>query len=382
MQNVLYLPDPGPLYAVASTLISGTLSGEPVWMLLVGPPSCGKSTLLMSTFKVPGVHTAGAVSVGGLLSGVSAKDRIAGSKGGLLLKVGQYGAIVWEEFSTVATGDKVEKEKLFDLFRQCYQGRYQRDGGADGGKEVVWPRASTNGHAGIESDQGKLTILGGFTTALDYEENAALMSWLGERFVYYRYTDNSDGWAETNRAIDTERTGVREKLADLMEAFWREVGRGWEPRSYAQRLTGKESERLIRWAQFAARGRSPVSRDKYTREIVAVPMAERPQRIGQVLTQLYLAGGLMGLEPDERWKLVGKIAMDSLPLLRKSIVEMLLPGAIGKSAYDIAARTRVSARTAKLGAEDLEVHGVLEKVSGGKGEASVWRLSEWAKERI
>ena len=49
----LHLPDPSPLYAVLGTVAANRLDGDPVWLLLVGPPGGGKTELLTALSACP-----------------------------------------------------------------------------------------------------------------------------------------------------------------------------------------------------------------------------------------------------------------------------------------------------------------------------------------
>src|SRR5262249_46665732 len=48
----LHLPDPRPLLVLLGALAANHLEGDPVWLLLVGPPSGGKTRLLESLFPL------------------------------------------------------------------------------------------------------------------------------------------------------------------------------------------------------------------------------------------------------------------------------------------------------------------------------------------
>jgi len=51
----LFLPDPGLIYAVLGTLAANRMSGDPVWLMLVGASSSGKTEGLLSLARLPHV---------------------------------------------------------------------------------------------------------------------------------------------------------------------------------------------------------------------------------------------------------------------------------------------------------------------------------------
>lgn len=45
-QRWLHLPDPGSLYVTLAAVVANRTAGDPVWLLLVGPPGSGKTEVL------------------------------------------------------------------------------------------------------------------------------------------------------------------------------------------------------------------------------------------------------------------------------------------------------------------------------------------------
>src|SRR5918994_248367 len=64
-----YLPDPGVVVGALGTIAANLLPGDPVWLVLVGPPGAGKSEALQSTTRLPDVYGAGTLTEPALLSG-------------------------------------------------------------------------------------------------------------------------------------------------------------------------------------------------------------------------------------------------------------------------------------------------------------------------
>ncbi len=68
-RRYLLLPDPGPLLATLGAVAANRLPGVPVWLLLVGPPSCGKTQILMSLSLLLYVFLISQLTEAGLMSG-------------------------------------------------------------------------------------------------------------------------------------------------------------------------------------------------------------------------------------------------------------------------------------------------------------------------
>lgn len=52
-RELLHLPEPGPVLAALATVAANRLPGDPVWTLLVGPPSSGKTEIVDSLRLLP-----------------------------------------------------------------------------------------------------------------------------------------------------------------------------------------------------------------------------------------------------------------------------------------------------------------------------------------
>jgi hypothetical protein len=134
------------------------------------------------------------------------------------------------------------------------------------------------------------------------------------------------------------------------------------------------AERLVKLAVLVVRCRSAIERDGYTREIELIPDAEGPGRLVIVLDRL-LAGLLaLGANPAATWRVVETAALDSIPAIRRRLIELLLSaGEMPKA--DIAAAIGYPVRTTERALEDLVAHEIVDVDRTGR--AHTWRISEW-----
>ena len=133
---------------------------------------------------------------------------------------------------------------------------------------------------------------------------------------------------------------------------------------------------------LAVRCRSAVERDGYRREIELIPEAEAPARLALVLLRLYNALGAIGLDDLTCWQLVTKCALDSMPALRRSVLEDLIARGNGSSATtEIAGRIGYPTTTTRRALEDLVAHGIADRQIQGQGQADLWQVSDWTRGR-
>jgi hypothetical protein len=141
------------------------------------------------------------------------------------------------------------------------------------------------------------------------------------------------------------------------------------------------SERLIALATLAVRCRSSVERDAYTREITLIPEPEAPARFVLVLLRLLNALRAIGASEDMAWRLVGRCALDSMPAIRRTVLEYLVGRDADATTAEISAQLGYPLTTSRRALEDLAAHHVLDRHSSGPGVADNWQVSSWARKR-
>lgn len=359
LQEYLHLPDPYPLYTLMASLVANYAQGRPVWLMLIGPPSCGKSELLSSLLSLPNVKEGGSITgIGALLSGTRKKERSADSTGGILHEIGARGALVIKEFTSIISLPPETMRQVMGAFREVYDGRYTRSTGSDGGTDQHW--------------EGKLALLTGCTEAIDHHHQ--LISDMGERFLFYRY-ESSDGWSEAYKALSVSNPEtLSETLQALLNQFVTDLELSWSNPLILPDLDSHEKQRIIAFAQFTARGRSAVIRDGYTKEVTQASSGEYPTRIAIALSQVLKSLRHIGVSDAESWVIIRKMAFDSIPGTRRLALSAILSGASRVS--EISDVARVSQSTVRRALEELDIHGLASKTE------NTWGLSTWARARL
>ena len=214
----IYYPDPGPLYLVLGTVAGNMLIGSsPVWVMLIGAPSSGRTLILDTLIRVPRVHTVeGITGPGALLSASGKKDRTKQSTGGLLNRVGLRGLILMKDFTDVLSMAPEPMKAVIGGFRGAFDGRWSRESGVDGGSKVHWG----------EGEPGRLGFLGASTQKLD--QHHSIIQELGQRWLYYRFP-NTDGFGETMSSLSEEDyKTVKSELCELIVGFFTLLNLDWD----------------------------------------------------------------------------------------------------------------------------------------------------------
>jgi hypothetical protein len=354
----LHLPDPAALYATLGAMAANWMSGDPVWLLLVGPPSSGKTELVCSLAKLPHVRFAGLLTEAALLSGTSTKERAKDAKGGLLREVGTFGVLLMKDFTSTLAQNRDTRAQALAALREVYDGHWSRPVGTEGGKVLHWA--------------GKLGMVAGCTPAIDAHH--AVLSELGDRFIFYRLPP-TDAAKQGTAALDLDDDGqMRAELVAAVTAFFATV----QPPAKPPKLKDAELRRMVALATLAARCRSAVERDGRTRELLFVPEAEPPARLAKALWRLLEGITSIGVDRATAWQVVTKTALDCMPSRRRIALEAL--GALEEpTTTDVAEKADQPTPTIRLALEDLTAHHLVKRLPQGRGKPDRWRLTEQAQ---
>jgi hypothetical protein len=354
-----HLEDYGVVHAVLAVVVANSLPGDPVWALVVGPSSSGKTEPLMATLDIPGTQPVGTLTEAGLLSGVKQADKKPGAKGGLLREIGDRGIIVMKDFGSIlAMSDRGGRPGVLQALREVYDGRWTRYVGSDGGRELMW--------------EGKVGLIGAVTDAID-QHHAALAA-LGERFVYYRLKlADYEAQAHASIAHADKVDEMRRELREIVAAFVDTIDTTTVPKSRAA-----DDSAVAALATFVARARSPVIRGNYDRDIEQVPAPEAPGRLAAVLHKLHAATCLIGLDNTAARNLIVRIGLDSMPANRHRAIELLRNATERLKVDEINLGISDAATRRVLG--DLEAHGVVDRQKIGKPDG--WALTDDSRDLL
>ena len=351
----LLLKSHTPILATLGTVSANMLQGDPVWLGLVGPSSCGKTEILDALSELSCVAHVSTLTLPGLLSGTPQQQRSPGATGGLLRQVSNPGIIVCKEFSSILFMRPDTRTELLNALREIYDGHWIRHIGSGGGKVLTW--------------SGKVGFLFGCTEAIDGQHDA--ISNLGHRFLYSRVELVRQG--HLKKAIKHRgamAAQMRKELADAVSKLFA------QPRQPFQPMNEQELNRLDDIVSLVVDLRGGSDRDPRTRELETVYSPEGPSRIGLALEQMFSGLMALGLDRAKAFTAITAVAMDSTPPKRRRIysyLQSLKPNPGSATTSQIAANVRLPALAVRRTLEELEAHGRIERLVRGRGRTGVWR---------
>ncbi len=361
-QKWLYLPKPEALLAVLGTIAANRLSGDPVWLMVVGPPGGGKSEILQSVLGLEDTRGVGTITERALLSGTAKKEVDKDSKGGLLRELGPFGILICKDFGSLLSMHRDERSRTMAALREVYDGSWTRDLGVDGGRKLYW--------------EGKVGMVAGVTPTID--RHHGVMGAMGERFLLLRLP-SAEPMAQARKALahaghEVEmRAELRESVCELFSSL-----NGYEPPK-----NGAMDDQLISLATLVARCRSAVERDGYKRDIELVPDSEAPTRLTVALERLLMGLLSLGISPEQAWNIIVGVGLDSMPKLRRDVIEVLfLAAGEPMKTGAVAEAVRHPTVTTERSLEDLTAHYVVDRHGFGQGNAFTWGLTSWARKGL
>lgn len=248
--------------AIASVIATRLKLGDPIWLLLIGPSSSGKSQILrpMAMTDDKFIHRVDDLTENTFLSGMlTAKGEKDIS---LLKRIGSNGIIVISDFTVIFSKSPESRSAILGQLRMVYDGEMSKYSGTKS-EPITW--------------RGSLGILAGSTPSIysHFEEVADM----GERFIYYRMKPY-DVEKATRRSLN--RTVYGRELDETISEFFADY-----IKDAVKKCSGVEIpqislevyERIIQIAMFAANLRTPTHYDKYQKTIDKVPCPEMPMRV-------------------------------------------------------------------------------------------------------
>jgi hypothetical protein len=333
----VHLDDPGHVWFALAVAVSAALDGDPLWGMLIGPSSSGKTEAIRALDGL--AEPVDELTAPALLSWTHGKQP---HPTGVLTRIGSRGLVTVGDFSTVlATSDRGGRDQLFALLRRVYDGQVTRDLG-NAPVPLRW--------------SGRLTLLAACTPAID--NYASHADQLGPRWLYYRLASASSAAkrATSRKArlragqLASSRRQAAELTGRLVGAAHRRVG--------SLQLSPAAAEHLDDLAIVCCYGRAVVPRNAYgRREIEGLAIVEEPPRL--VAQLVLLARGLLalGLEEPAAVALCRRAALDSMPAVRRGLLQVLAD-ASEVTVSEAARRVGCHRHVARLALEELAAIGL------------------------
>jgi len=366
----LHLPDPMPLRAVLAGVVGHHYGADSPWPLLVGPTSGGKTALLAPLQRIRGVNYEAVINRAGVLTAdrpkrghpVNARRVLAppfanGNAGVVQAAPGHPPIIVFGDFTAqTGSGDEV-RTQLFDDLRHISDGWWNR---TLYGFDFRWASAEVPEHA---------TVIGGVTNTAISTAMADFGA-KGQRFVFCRPPCDEEvriasALRAIGRGVSSER--MHADLSITVAAFVDGIG---APAFFDH----PDHHAVGQLAGWVARGRSLVPRDRQGHQ-EGDAETEGPSRMARNLVLTYSAARAMGYVHIDADALMRRVAIDSLHLGRRRVIETIGRGGSEWRTPTLAEAMHDENAYVRRLCSDLEAHGIL-----GRGGGDHWSLMDGAAE--
>lgn len=330
------LKDPLILRVVFGTIIGNRLDELPIWLIVFGASSSGKTTIISGVKEAKECYLISSLTPASLASGRNTNDS-------LLYKIDGKVLII-KDFSTISSMPAEQKSQIMAFLRESYDGEFVRK---TGNGEIHWP---------LPGQLGKFGVIAAATVA-GIERDRETREELGERFIYLKsQTTDDDDVMKSALAGGLKKTNMREEIQEACSTFLNEFQM---PASIG--ISASMVEKIKIAAKLIARLRSSVIRDRYTREIT-VPVLETTEvgaRVGQQIKALIVGAKIMGTDNDILSQIILRLVVDCTPINRM----VCLRGIATKitNYQNLADYCTLSERTVQRTVEELEYLKILKR---------------------
>jgi len=279
IQKYQYLEDTNIIdMSVASIIATRLKLGEPLWFIIIGASSGGKSQIIrpLSMTDRKFIHRLDDMTENTLLSAMKKKGD---GEVSLLKKIGDHGMLAISDMTVLMSKSSESKSAILSQFRMVYDGEMIKHAG-NSPEPLRW--------------QGYVGVISGSTPSVYsmFEE----ASEMGERFVYYRMKE-FDGNKSTRLALTRSKIGreLDQELADKYAEYIKDVVVNAPTEHFD--IPEYIIERIIEVSSFAERVRTVAHTDKFTsdKKITRIPIPAKPTRVAMQLATVVKALMLMKL---------------------------------------------------------------------------------------
>jgi hypothetical protein len=365
----LYLKDFRGIEIALATIVSNEMEGDPLWMFLVSSPGGAKTEILQACNKCSNVYVTSSMTSHALISGA---NFINGKDPSLLPHLHGKTLIV-KDFTTVLTKKEAEKEEIFGIFRDAYDGHSGKVFGNGQRREYT----------------SHFSIIAGVTPVI--HELAAQHQTFGERFLKFSLGDNLDHPFESemiNQSIDNvgSENLMRQELSNVVQEFMNY--QIWQVKQFRPEIPEDIKDKLMHLARFGARMRGNVSRDRYRSDIMSSkPAAEYGTRLAKQLAKLMKALAYVNhrkVVTMNDYETAKKTMLDTISQRVEDVLKSLYRATPTiddtLKTKDVAVKTKYTTSTISHILADLDILGIVLK--GGKQNAFEWTISPYIRSLI
>jgi len=354
------IKDPWVVEMVLATMIGNQIiERDPLWTIIVGPSSGGKTTLLAPCVGIPRTYFIDDLTEKTLLSGFKLK----GKEMSLLKQIGS-GMMIFSDFTSILAKNPISRGEILTQLKLVYDGKITKYTGTGG---IPW--------------EGKIGTLCASTpdiyTAL---ENSRSM---GERFLYYWFEQptNAEIMAKqaTNALSSKEITDI---MSELYGSYYEGVKKFASEELPPLHMTNEQKAKVHAAAQFCVNGKATIHTDFKTGRPDAIPNIAGVGRDSKIFDTLlhtlqlmhqYEHGDRSMWVTDDMVRIVEKCAYSSINRERRKILEVLVNHVGPMTASEIGASEGLGLEKESVQKylAPLTAVGILKKTTTG---AHKWRV--------
>lgn len=371
VEKIFLLADKGVVKMVIATIVANRMDLDPVWLMLVAPPSGGKTEMIAGVSGLDFVYPISDLTVNTFASG----QKKAGKETSLLLKINN-GIMTFKDFTSVLSKNKDAKKEIMGQLREIFDGEYVKRTGT--GDDIIW--------------RGKVGAIAGATEVI--YRHLEEMSAMGDRFIMYNITQPDR--LEVSRRALANSGDMHEKREHMKACFTHFINVVFDSLEDEDITLDEEMrEELLKVADFATRVRSAVMTDFKTGAVDFVPTPEMPMR---VTAQLYtLASAFVAINKanpqlmpnhpahkgqltQEEKKLLFKTAFDSIPRSRRDVIIPLAKYRQGVSTVGLATYLELPSDSVKKYLYQVNALGICQRIKNTGPQGDTWKMKDEYRE--
>lgn len=274
IQEFQYFEDTSIIDVSLASIVATRLSlGDPVWLIIIGASSGGKSQILRPLALTDNkfIHRVDDLTENTFLSGAAVK----GKDNSLLTRIGQSGILVISDLTVLFSKNKDARSAILSQIRMIYDGEMIKYVGTKD-KPIEW--------------KGSLGVLAGSTPSIysHFEEVADM----GERFIYWRMK-GYDPLKATRLSMQRGIYGkeLDNKLSAIYETYLKELIQDNEIDKNIE-LSDNMKDTIMKISVLAEKIRTTVHTD-WNKAIDKIPVPAMPMRVALQLTAIARALSIM-----------------------------------------------------------------------------------------
>lgn len=360
-KEVFFIENDTILDLLCAIAISVYTKSDPIWLLIIGAPSGGKSEFVNSLSALTYAHQISTLTENSFLSAMGGSD---GKEKSLLHKIGDNGLILMKDYTSILSLKEELRKKILGDMREIYDQKITKMTG--NGRDLDW--------------KGKINFIGAVTDSIYLNEGDDAS--MGRRTIDYVMPHFSDEvrikMAKRSARNIGDSSIKREKIKTMFAEFIEEK-RKEMPLLFPQ-LADELEDELIMIADFSTKMRTATKRD-FHGNLTFAPGSELPMRMANQLTimaqvLIFLNDGVL---KQEHHDILIKVALDSISRQRRITLQCM-------AQYDrvttkgVAQKLNYPTKTTLQWLEDINVlKGCTRELSG---TTDMWRINPKFKELL